>query len=291
MTVKVTYFTDPACPWAYSASPALAAVRWRFGDQLEWRTVMIGLVADVKRFESSSFTPTMMVRRRLEFRDRFGMPFITQARERHMLSVPGCRAIVATRLQAPDREYAVFRALQFGWMTTTLEMDTPEGIRAAIADVPGIDADAVASALDTREVDEAYEQDRALARTAGGSPTEAMGRSANSDGAVRYTAPSLLFELDGRRLDAGGFQPLESYDVCLANLAPQLERRPAAASAAEALAAFPDGLTSQEVAAVMTERLSRVDRDAAVASLVEAVAEGRARRQPLADDALWLPAG
>ena len=32
--VSVTHFTDPGCPWAWSASPALAALRWRYGDQL-----------------------------------------------------------------------------------------------------------------------------------------------------------------------------------------------------------------------------------------------------------------
>jgi len=38
-----------------------------------------------------------------------------------------------------------------------------------------------------------------------------------SDGVVRYTAPSILFEsADGRRLEAGGFQPLEAYDVLIA---------------------------------------------------------------------------
>src|SRR3954447_21256784 len=42
-TVSVTHFSDPGCPWAWSASPAIAALRWRYGDQLEWRHVMIGL--------------------------------------------------------------------------------------------------------------------------------------------------------------------------------------------------------------------------------------------------------
>ncbi|HZO36933.1 MAG TPA: DsbA family protein [Solirubrobacteraceae bacterium] len=289
MSVKVLHFTDPACPWAYSASPALAALRWRFGDQLAWQTVTIGLSEDLKRYENSPFTPTVSATRRIDFRERFGMPFVTAARERHVASGRACRAIVATRLRQPDREYAVFRALQFGWATTTLLMDTDDGIRAAIADVAGIDADAIIGALDSPEVAEAYEVDRALTRSAAGSPTEAMGRASNRDGEVRYTAPSLVFELDGRRLDAGGFQPVEAYDVCLANLAPELERRPPAAGAAEALTAFPDGLTSQEVAAVMAERLGRVDRVAAESSLIEAAAEGRARRRPLADDALWQP--
>src|SRR3954462_5133734 len=41
--VAATLYTDPACPWAYSANPALRVLEWRFGDQLDWRLVMIGL--------------------------------------------------------------------------------------------------------------------------------------------------------------------------------------------------------------------------------------------------------
>jgi protein-disulfide isomerase-like protein with CxxC motif len=286
MSVDVLHITDPGCPWAYSASPALAVLQWRFGDQLSWRLVTIGLAEDGQQYDHRGYTPARAAAGRIRFR-AFGMPFTTEPRERNLATARGCRAIVATRLQAPEREVAVFRALQFGWMTTTLLMDTDEGVRAAIADVPGIDADAIVAALDSPKVTEAYHADRAIARTAAGSPTEAMGRAAETDGSVRFTAPSLIFEADGRTLDAGGFQPMEAYDVCLANLAPALERRPEAADAGEALAAFPDGLTTQEVAEIMTARLSPIDRAAAETSLVEAVAAGRATRQALGDDALW----
>ena len=44
--IRVTHFTDPGCPWAYSAAPALAALRWRYGDQLDWDLVTIGLTED-----------------------------------------------------------------------------------------------------------------------------------------------------------------------------------------------------------------------------------------------------
>ncbi|MEA2377045.1 MAG: hypothetical protein QOD13_952, partial [Thermoleophilaceae bacterium] len=31
--IDVTHFTDPGCPWAYSAWPAHTTLRWRYGDQ------------------------------------------------------------------------------------------------------------------------------------------------------------------------------------------------------------------------------------------------------------------
>ncbi|MGA7705519.1 MAG: DsbA family protein [Solirubrobacteraceae bacterium] len=40
--IEVTHFTDPGCPWAYSASPALAVLQWRYGVQLRWRLVTLG---------------------------------------------------------------------------------------------------------------------------------------------------------------------------------------------------------------------------------------------------------
>ena len=286
MAVAVTHFTDPGCPWAYSASPALAVLRWRFGDGLEWDLVTIGLTESAEQYAARGYTPGDSAVNRMGFR-RFGMPLGVQARTRLMATARGCRAIVATRLLHPGREDAVLRALQFAWFTTDWLMDTPTAIGRAIAGVPGIDAEAVVAAIESDAVTEAYEADRARARSAAGSPTEAMGRSASTDGPVRFTAPSLVFRAGGAVLDAGGFQSLEAYDVCVANLEPALPRRDPAGSAVEALAAFPDGLTTQEVAAVMAPRLGPVDRAAAERELVLAQDGEQVERRPLADDALW----
>jgi hypothetical protein len=99
----------------------------------------------------------------------------------------------------------------------------------------------------------------------------------------------LVLRQGDRCLEAGGFQSLEAYDVCVANLDTSLERRPAAESAVDALAAFPDGLTTQEVAAIMTPDLAPVDRPRAERELLDAVAAGAATREPIGDDALWRP--
>ena len=107
---------------------------------------------------------------------------------------------------------------------------------------------------------------------------------------MRFTAPSVVFEAgDGRRLEAGGFQSIEAYDVCVANLDPRLERRRHAESAEEVLRAFPEGLTTAEVAAVMAPPLNAPDRDAAEDSLISAVAGGSAVRRAFGNDALWTP--
>jgi hypothetical protein len=219
------------------------------------------------------------------------MPFATEPRRRIPGTRRACCAIVATRLSDPANEYAAFRALQFGWFTTPLVLDEDADIAQALGRVPGLDVGAVVGAIDDPEVVAAYEADRAEARTAAGGATELQGKAANTDGAVRFTAPSVVFDgSDGRRLEAGGFQPVEAYDVVVANLDPAIERRDAPDDPLEALGTVPMGLTTQEVAAVMTRGNDAPDRAAAEDALIGLVAAGRAVRVPLADDALWTAA-
>jgi protein-disulfide isomerase-like protein with CxxC motif len=289
-TIDVTHFTDPGCPWAYSVSPALAVLRWRYGTQLDWRLVTIGLTESADQYVSRGYTPVRAAHGYMKYR-RFGMPFAVAPRARIAGTARACRAIVATRLFSPEREYAVFRALQFGWFTTPLVLDDAADIATALEHVPGLDAKAIVGALDDEQVTSAYEADRALARTAAGGPTEFQGKTAQSDGPVRYTAPSLLMRAGERSLEGGGFQPVEAYDVLIANLDPTLQREAPPESPLSALQRFPDGLVTQEIAAIMTHGNNEPDRAAAERALIELVGEGRAQRVALGDDALWLAAG
>ena len=193
----------------------------------------------------------------------------------------------ATRLRDPEREDEAFRALQFGWMTTSLVLDEPEDIAAALARVEGLDVAAIVGALRDPDVERAYEADRAEARTAEGSPTAFQGKAAQTDGPVRFTAPSLIFEQDGRRLEAGGFQPVEAYDALIANLDPTLTRSAPPQDLRELLAAFPEGLVTQEAAAILAQGNEPPDRAAVETALIDLVADGSARRIALGDDALW----
>jgi hypothetical protein len=56
------------------------------------------------------------------------------------------------------------------------------------------------------------------------------------------------------------------------------------------VAAFPYGLTTAEVAAVMAPPLNAPDLGAAEDSLISAVASGAARRRAFGNDALWTAA-
>jgi hypothetical protein len=185
----------------------------------------------------------------------------------------------------------VFRALQLANFTSSLVLEDDDGLRAVIATVPGVDADAIVAALESDPVTAAYEADKASSRTAAGSATELQGKAGNTDGQVRYTAPSVIFESNGTRLEAGGFQPVEAYDVIVANLDPTLDRQAPPETPEPLLDHFPTGLTTQEVAALMTHGNDAVDRPAAEEALIELVFAGKALRLSLGDDALWVSTG
>jgi protein-disulfide isomerase-like protein with CxxC motif len=287
-TISTTHFSDPHCPWAYSASPAHAALRWRFGDQLDWRLVLIGLSEGPERYVQAGYTPTRMAQGYKTFGRRFGMPFAGQPRARVTGTGVACRVVVATRQEQPEHEFSVFRALQLAHFTTTSLLDEVDDLRAILTGVDGLDVERVVGALGSDTVENAYQEDRQQSRSAAGRPIEAQGREANTDGAVRYTAPSIIFATDdGRSLEVGGFQPLESYDTALANLDVTLERRPPAEDPVDVLRALPYAPVTREVALCMTSNLGEVDDDATESALIAAAGEGRVRREAIGDGALW----
>jgi len=288
--ISATLFSDPACPWAYSESPALRVLEWRYDAQLDWRLVLIGLTERASQYEERGYTPLRGALGQVRFR-RYGMPFSPNPKDRVSATARACRAVVATRLAHPGSEWAAFRALQFANFNSRLLLDDDEQLRDVLQSVPGIDADAIVSNLDSSEVSDAYKSDREETRLAEGSAAELQGKTSTSDGPVRFTAPSIVFQSNGTRLVAGGFQPTEAYDILIANLDPTLERKPPPETPEPLLDSFVGGLTTQEVAELLKPNNGVADREAAESALVELVAAGKAMREPLGDDALWKRAG
>jgi predicted DsbA family dithiol-disulfide isomerase len=287
--ITATLYSDPACPWAYSESPALRVIEWRYGDQLDWKLVVVGLTESSEQYAARGYTTLRGALGQLSFR-RYGMPFAPAPKARLSATARACRAVVAARLANPGSEWSVFRAIQLANFTTPLVLEDDAQLRAAIDELPGVDAAAVVAALDSPEVTEAYEADKARTRTAEGSAAELQGKTATTDGPVRFTAPSIVFSTNGTSLVAGGFQPVEAYDILVANIDPTLNRRLPPENPSPLLAHFRDGLTTQEVAALMTKGNDTPDRRAAEADLLGLVAEGEVTRTPLGDDALWRAA-
>jgi predicted DsbA family dithiol-disulfide isomerase len=292
-SISATLYSDPACPFGYSENPALRVIEWRYGAQIDWRLVLVGLSEDTSRYESHGFTPVRQAQGGVMFRDRWGMPFALTPKPRLAASSRACRAVIAARREWPGSEWVVFRTLQLANFNTPLLFDDDDQLREVLSVVEAIDAERIVSLIDAPDVVAEYEQDKAQTRTAAGSPTELQGKAGNSDGAVRYTAPSVVFtrNTDGLKLEAGGMQTVEAYDVLVANLDPTLERRLPPEDLGELFEHFRFGLTSQEVAALLTKSNDLPDRPGAERALLGLVAEGRAERHLLGNDALWTAPG
>jgi 2-hydroxychromene-2-carboxylate isomerase len=290
-TIATTLYTDSGCPWAYSEIPALTVLRWRYGARLDWRLVMIGLTESAEQYIKRGYTPIRAARGQTAFR-RYGMPFAPAPKARVAGTARGCRAVIAAGLLEAGAQWNALRALQLTNFSTPLVLDDDSWISAVVAAGTGLDAGEIQGALDSPEVTDAYERDKAETRTAEGSPSHAQGKTATSpEGLERYTASSVLFEYEGRKLQAGGYQPVEAYDVLVANLKPSIARRAAPDDVAEIIAEFPDGVVTQEVAAVLAKSNDPVDRGAAELLLLDLVAGGGAERVGLGDSAVWTAPG
>jgi hypothetical protein len=255
--------------------------------------VLVGLSEDTARYEQMGYTPLRGSQSSATFRDRYGMPFAPGVKTGRAASTRACRAVIAARREYPGSEWHVFRTLQLANFNTPLLFDDDDQMIQAISVVPGVDAERIVGLIDDPEVLAEYAADKAQTRTAAGSATELQGKAGNSDGAVRYTAPSVIFTraADGLQLEAGGFQPVEAYDVIIANLDPTLSRRQPPEDVAELLEYFTFGLTTQEVAALLARGNDRPDRAAAESQLLAVLHDGRAERHALGDDALWTVPG
>jgi len=285
-TVNAKLFIDPVCPFGYSASPALRAIEWRYRDQITWELVMIGLTSPGGA--SLPYTPPELAANMVPLRDRYGMPFALEPKERVFTSARACQAIVSVRLWQPGFEWRALRALQLLFFNTPLLPDDDGQILSALETVPGLDAAAAMKAIDSPEVQAAYLTDWKESRTAAGGAGELQGKTADNGEGVRYTAPSVIFSRGDEILEAVGFQPLEAYDLAVANLAPDLNRSEPAPGPIEALALYPAGLTTREVATTVAPDDPEAASVKTEQQLIRLTGEGAVSRVPLGNDALWM---
>lgn len=280
-TAHVTHFSDPNCPFAYSAEPQLWRLRWRYGNQLEWTTRMVGLAESREEYAAKGLTPEMIAAGYANFASDPGMPFDTSERDAVPATVPACRAIVAAREHGgADLGDALLRQLRLQGMVHAQLIDDPATVQAA-ADAAGISA----ADLEQWTADPATEQALRADMDAARHPSEAAIQLSNKlarwDGGWRYTCPSLVIESDGHSVVAPGFLPALAYDIAFANAAPGLERADAATDPLEVLAWAGTPLATLEVAAVM-----ELSRDEARAKLVDA----GATEHTAGTDAFWTAA-
>jgi predicted DsbA family dithiol-disulfide isomerase len=247
--ITITEFTDPACPWAFSAEPFRLKLDWLYGEQLAWDVKLVGLSEDPEAIVASGFTPQVLSGAYAKISREHHMPIDTSVRERMSASIPACRAVVAAKLHAPEQMRALLRGLRVRNFSGEL-LDAPETIDGAARDA-GIDPAELSAWTTTDAVQAALDEDMAAARQPTAAARVQDGRLAGWSGGRRYTCPSYeIANAAGTQISAPGFQPFRVYDVALANLAPGLERRADPDSVADVLAWAGTPLATQEVAVI-----------------------------------------
>jgi predicted DsbA family dithiol-disulfide isomerase len=277
-TLRIDDFTDPACPWAFSAEPARLRLHWLFGDQIDWHPRMVVLSRSGDEYLEKGFTPELMAQGMADIQRRFGMPIDPRPRARMVATVNACRAVVAARVHFPDREQALLRRLRIHAMAG--ELFDESSVIAAAASAAGIDPmSLLRAARDDGEVERLLEEDAAAARNPSRPALALDHKLAPAGDGRRYTCPSYEIKRldDGARFDAPGFQPVAVYEAAIANLAPELERRALPESVEEVLAWADEPLATAEVAAICEIDLAEARTELARV----------ARMDPVGPDGWW----
>lgn len=275
--VKVTIYTDPGCPCDFNSQRQETQLLWHYGHGLDvtWRMIVLGERS--ASFEERGLSPEVAAARTRQLIERYGMPMRPHPPRRIAATVDACRACVGARLHDPERAHLLLRALRRRAFAAGQPLDDPETIRAAATDA-GIRSDAVEGWIADAGVGAALREDMAASRAPLPEALALPERLSTTGDGLRYSTTSAVFERGDRRIVSGGFQPFGVYEVAIANVAPELERRPPPASAEEVLAWARYPLATAEVAAL---------RGIAHADARAELERSGARWTPAAGDGFW----
>ena len=248
--VRITEYTDPGCPWAFSAEPFRRRIDWLYGEHVEWASRMVVLSEKPEDYLEKGFTPEKQASAFASIARDHGMPIDTSERPRMTASEPACRAVVAARLHAPERAPGLLRCLRVRHFEGCL-IDEPAVIAAAAAD-SGLDMSELEDWMAEPQTETGMREDMAKAREPMDAARVLDEKLANWSGGRRYTCPSyeMTRKSDGVRIAVPGFQPFPVYDVVLANLVPGVPRREPASTVEEVLEWAGTPLATKEVAVV-----------------------------------------
>jgi 2-hydroxychromene-2-carboxylate isomerase len=242
--IDITLYTDPACPFAFSAEPARLRLCWHYGDGLRWRLAMIVLTLEPGEAEKLASGASGL-------QARYGMPIHPFPSERPASSEPACRAVVAARLHAPGSEHRLLRALRVRTMSGGL-LDDPALLAAAARDAQ-LDPTQLARWAAGRETKEALARDIRDARDPSPAARALDHKLGGPERARRYTAPSYELRNGSAAACLPGFNPVEAYEAAIANLDPELTRRPAPETVAELLEWADAPLATAEIVQIMQQ--------------------------------------
>src|SRR5438270_2954096 len=155
--VRVTYYTDPACPWSWANEPELRRLEVQFGDRLSFTYVMAGLARTVDR-------PLANLREWLDASAASAMPLDPRLwlDAPPSSSYPASMAVKAAAEQGLGGPY--LRRAREGFACERRKLDNPDALVHLAQSVPGLDVDRFRVDLSSNAVVELFGADLERAR-------------------------------------------------------------------------------------------------------------------------------
>jgi predicted DsbA family dithiol-disulfide isomerase len=275
--IQVTIFTDPGCPFGFNAQRQETQLLWHYGDATDITRRMIVLAEKSSTFEERGPTREMVAGNAKRLLALYGMPMLTEPNDRLASTLSACQAYVGARMHEPERAAALLRALRRRAFSEGQPLDELDTIRGAARDA-AIATATIEAWLADEKVHAQLRSDMVATRTPAAEALALAHRLSRSDGGLRYSTASAVFECGERRIVMPGFQPFAVYEVAIANVAPHVKRRPAPGSVEEILAWAPYPLASAEVAELRGIALEDARRE---------LARSGAQLTPVAGDGYW----
>jgi predicted DsbA family dithiol-disulfide isomerase len=278
--VEITVYTDPGCPFGFNAQRQDLQLLWHYGHAAEVDRRMIVLMDSPSPYGERGLTRDLIERSIAGLAERYGMPMTLRAQDHLVATIDACRAYIGACLNDPAHAALLMRALRRRAFTDGQPLDDAGTLRGAAEDA-GIPAETLAAWLADAAVEQRLRADMAAARAPLPEALALPHKLSKSDGAYRYSTASAVFEHEGRRVVAPGFQPFAVHEVAIASLAPEIERRPAPESAGEVLAWADYPLATAEIAELLGVSIARARTE---------LEDAGARFEPAAGDGFWSPA-
>ncbi|MFA5787570.1 MAG: DsbA family protein [Actinomycetota bacterium] len=291
--VRVDYFTDPSCSWAWGTEPKIRKIEWEFGGLLAWTYRVGGLFHDV---DLACPTHEELLRAG-EHLGRYweaiaietGMPTETRLRRATVSTHPAGIAFKAAQIQGEKVALRFLRRLREGFLAEGKNLDDPDSILNQARTVPGLDVDRLARDMEGEQARAAFQEDweatRNPLREVVDFPHEdrpGTGRPRMVDGRLRYVFPTMIFQGEGGRRPVAGWNPYEAYLEAIEAVAPGIGTRRGQPPTVDELLREYARVATKEV-----EIVCEIPRDRAIEVLEALEAKGSVARVPAGTDCFW----